>query len=155
LPNRLSLLRVLAAMALLVASVAFTACGGDDGPSKDTYKEEAQKISDKFDTDFESSLKNATSEDPQESLTGVKQIAASAGEAADGLEELDTPEDYKDVSGKLVGSLRTLEERGAAVEKAAEAEDEAAITSAVESFQQGIQELEPVGNEFDKKVGTT
>ena len=41
------------------------------------------------------------------------------------------------------------------MEQAAEAKDEAAIDAAVTSFQQGIQELDRVGTEFDKKVGTT
>jgi len=65
------------------------------------------------------------------------------------------PEEYKDVHGKLAGTLRTLGERGDKVEQAAEDKDEAAIDAAVTSFQQGIQELDSVGSEFDKKVGTT
>jgi hypothetical protein len=158
LTTRLSILRALGAIALVFSALAFAACGGDDDGgalSKEDYKKEAQEISDKYETDFESSLKNATSKDPQESLTGVKQIASSSTEAADNLDKLEPPEEFKDVHGKLVGALRTLGERGHTVEQVAEAKDEAAIDGAIQSFQQGIQDLDRVGTEFDKKVGTT
>jgi hypothetical protein len=149
-------LRALAAIAVLVAALSFVACGGGDkAMSKDEYKKEAQKISDKADTDFQGALKNATSQDPQESLTGVNQMKTSATEAADALDKLDPPKDFKDVHGKLVGALRTMQKRGEAVDQAAKGDDKAAIQSAVQSFQQSIKELDTVGNEFDKKVGTT
>jgi len=155
--TRLPILRAIGAIALVFSALAFAACGGDDseGLSKEDYKKQAQEISDKFETDFQGSLKNATSQDPQESLTGVQQIASSSTETADNLDKLEPPEEYKDVQGKLVGTLRTLGERGDKVEQAAEDKDEAAIDAAVTSFQQGIQELDRVGSEFDKKVGTT
>jgi len=144
-------------IALVSCALAFAACGGDDSDalSKEDYKKQAQEISDAYETDAAPALKAAQSKDPAESLTGVKQLATSSTETADKLDELEPPDEYSDVHGKLVGTLRTVGERGEKVEQAAEAQDEAAITPAVESFQQGILELDRVGTEFDKKVGTT
>lgn len=159
-PNRLSLLRVLAAIAVLVAALALVACGGGGGDdeqalSKEEYKNQSQILSEQFEIDFQGASQDATSEDPQESLDGVKRIADSARGTATGLDKLKPPSDFEDVHNKLVASLNTVADRGAKVEQAAETEDEAQITPAVESFQQSIKELDPVGKEFDKVVGTT
>jgi hypothetical protein len=157
LTTRLPALRAIGVIALIVSALAFVACGGDDDGalSAEDYREKAQQISDEFEADFEGSIPNATSEDPQKSLAGVKQIAQSSGQAADALDDLEPPEEYSDVQDKLVSGLRTLGERGDKVEQAAESQDRAVIQSAVESFQQGIRDLDRVGKEFDQKVGTT
>jgi hypothetical protein len=157
LTTRLPVLRAIGVIALIVSALAFAACGGDDegALSADDYREQAQEISDEFEADFEGSVPNATSEDPQKSLAGVKQIAQSSGEAARELDELEPPDEYQAVHDNLVGTLRTLEDRGEKVEQAAEGQDRAAIQSAVGSFQQGIRDLDRVGKEFDQKVGTT
>jgi hypothetical protein len=154
---RLPILRATFAIALICSALSVAACGGDDSDalSKEDYKQQAQQISDDYETDAAPALKAAQSKDPAESLTGVKQLATSSTETADKLDELEPPEEYSDVHGRLVGSLRTVGQRGDKVEQAAEAQDEAAITPAVESFQQGILELDRVGDEFDKTVGTT
>jgi DNA polymerase/3'-5' exonuclease PolX len=147
--------RLLAALAAMVAVVSFVACGGDDAMSKDDYKKEAQKISDKVDADFQAALPNATSSDPEKSLAGVNQIKVAAQDAADKLEDLDPPSDYKDVQGKLVGSLRTVQKHGEEVDAAVKAKDKQKAGTAVEALQQSIKDLDGIGNEFDQKVGTT
>ena len=154
-------LRRMRAVVALTAAVTLTAglsaCGGgeDEGASKDEYKKQAQQISDKLETDFQASLKNATSKDPQESLTGVNQITSAAREAADAMDGLEPPSEYEAVHGKLLGSLRTLVTRGEAVARAAEGDDVNALRQSVTTFQQGIRDLDAVGNEFDRTVGTT
>lgn len=149
--------RALAVSALLVAVFALAACGGgeDEAMSKDEYRSQAQKISDKAEADFEGAIKNATSEDPEESLAGINQMKSISAEVATKLDTLDPPEEFKAVHGKFIGSLRALERRGDAVDKAAKGDDPNAISSAVESFQESLRELDTVGDEYDKVVGTT
>ena len=149
--------RTLSALVLLIAAFALVACGGDEDKamSKEEYKTEAQKISDQAEGDFQAGLQNATSDDPEKSLAGINQLKGAASEAADKLDKLEPPEEFKAVHGKQLGALRTLSQRGEAVDKAAKGDDPNAISSAVESFQQSIKELDTVGTEFDKTVGTT
>ena len=149
------MIRFLAALAVMVAAVSFVACGGDDGMSKDDYKKEAQKISDKVDADFQAALPDATSSDPAKSLGGVNKIKVAAQDAADKLEDLDPPSDYKDVQTKLVDALRTLQKHGEEVDSAVQAKDQQKASAAVEALQQSIKDLDGIGNEFDQKVGTT
>ena len=150
--------RVLAVMATLVAALALVACGGDDeggAMSAEDYKKESQAISDKVETDFQSGIENAKSDDPNESLTGVRQIGNSANEAAGKLDELEPPEEFKGVHGQLVGSLRTLSQRADSLEQAVDQKDEARAKEALTSFQQSLSDVDKIGTEYDKKVGTT
>jgi hypothetical protein len=149
--------RIPAVAAALAAALTLAACGGDDDGalSKDDYKKEAQSISDKFETDARGAIENATSKDPAESLTGVQQLGGSSDEAADKLDKLEPPEDFKDVHGRLLGALRTLGDRADGLEQAVDQKDQAGARQALTSFQQSLQEVDKIGTEFDRKVGTT
>jgi hypothetical protein len=140
-----------------VAALALVACGGDEDKamSKDEYKKEAQKIADKFETDFQAAQKNLQAGDPQEALTGIQQLGTLSGEASSKFDKLEPPEEYKDVQGRLVGSLRTLDKRADEFEQAVDAKDKARVEQAGTAFEQAAGEVEKVGQEFDKKVGTT
>jgi hypothetical protein len=156
--TRLSLLRAIGVIALLIASLALAACGGDDDDgalSKEDYRSQAQKISDEYEKEATPALEAAQSKDPEESLTGVTELADRSTSTANKLDPLEPPEEYKDVHGRLIGALRTVGQRGEKVEQAAEAQDEAAIESAVDAFQQSLVELDRVGDEHEKTTGVS
>ena len=150
--------RLLAVVAALVAALALAACGGGDedkAMSKDEYKKEAQRINDASEGDFETALKTAQSKDPDEALTGVRQIGTTVDEAVTKFEGLEPPEEYKAIHGRYVGALRTVGDRADAVEQAAEQKDRARIEQSLSSFQQSLVDGAKTGDEFDKQVGTT
>lgn len=149
--------RIWALTAAFVVALALAACGGDDGGgamSKDEYRKQAQAISDKAETDFQSGIEKGTSQDPMESLAGVRELGTASDEAAQKLEELEPPDDYKDVHDRLVGSLRTLGDRADAFEQAVEARDQARAQETLTAFQQSLQEVNRIGDEYKKQVGT-
>lgn len=154
--NRLTFVRLLAVLAVLALAVPLAACGGgEEGASKDDYKKEAQAIADKLKTDVGTAQQNLQSEDEQQITTGLNQFKTSLTEAKNGFNELDVPDDYKDVHDKLVAELTTLEGDVEEVSSAVEAKDEARAQQAVQKMQSDVQGLQQAGDEFDKKVGTT
>jgi hypothetical protein len=157
LTTRLPILHAFGVIALLVASLALAACGGDDSDalSKEDYREQAQQISDQYEKEATPALEAAQSKDPEESLTGVTELADRSTATANKLDPLEPPEEFKDVHGKLIGALRTVGERGEKVEQAAEAQDEAGIESAVQAFQQSLVELDRIGDEHEKTTGVS
>ena len=153
-PTR-TILRALAALTVLVAALSFSACGGgDDGLSKDEYKNKSQAISDKLKTDLSSAQQSLQSGDDQQQLSGLTQFKASLTDARSKLEALDPPGDFKDVHNKLVDALKKSEASTQEVVSAANANDKARAQTAVQKFQSDLQSLSGVGSEYDKKVGT-
>jgi hypothetical protein len=153
--TRLTFARLLAIVALLAVAVPLAACGGDDGGDKDQYKKDAQAIADKLKTDVGTAQQNLQSQDEQEIVTGLNQFKTSLTEAKNGLDELEPPDDFKDVHDKLVAELGTLEGDVQAVTQAVEAKDQAKAQQAVQKMQSDVQGLQQAGDEFDKKVGST
>lgn len=148
--------RVPAVTAALVAALALVACGGgnDNNLTEGDYRLQAQRVSDSFEQSFVPALEKSKSDDPQESLTGVKEIGSSADEAAQEIDKLEPPASFKDAHDKLTRTLVTVGDRADAFERAIAAKDRAQADRTQSSLQQSIVELDQVGTEFDQKVGT-
>jgi hypothetical protein len=154
--TRLSM-RVLTAVAVLMAALSLVACGGDDdkGLSKDDYKDKAQQISDKLETDQQTAQQNLQSGQDQEALTGLNQFKSALTDARTKLDDLEPPSDFKDVHDKLVAELQKSETSTQAVVDAAKSKDKAKVQTSLQDFQTNLQSLKSAGDAFDKKVGTT
>jgi hypothetical protein len=148
--------RALTAVAVLVAALAFVACGGSDdkGLSKSDYKNKSQQISDKLKTDLSTAQQNLQSGKDEQALAGLNQFKGSLTEARSKLEGLKPPSDFEDVHNKLVDSLKQTESSTQQVISAAQAKDKAKAQTALQQFQTDLQSLNQVGDEYDKKVGT-
>ena len=148
--------RVWAVMAALVAAIALSACGGggDEGLSESEYREQAQKISDTFESKFEPALQKSRTGGEEQQLEGIEELGTASDEASQELNKLEAPESFKDVHDKLAASLGKVGDGADALTEAAAAEDQQQIESTRTSFQQSLTELVQTGDEYDKKVGT-
>jgi len=147
--------RVWAVVAALVAAIALSACGGgNDELSESEYREQAQKISDTFDSQFAPAYEKAQSDDPDEALAGLEGVGESSDEASQELDKLQPPSEFQVVHDKLSDSLTTVGDRANVLEGAIATEDDAGAKEAQTPFAQSISDLERAGEEYDKKVGT-
>jgi hypothetical protein len=142
-------------VAALVAAVALSACGGgEDGLSESEYREQAQKVSDTFDSKFGPALQKSRTGGEEQQLEGIEELGASSDEAAQELDKLQPPSEFQEVHDKLAGSLTKVGDGADALTQAAAAEDQEQIESTRTTFQQSLTDLQATGEEFDKKVGT-
>jgi hypothetical protein len=150
-------MRVLAAVAVLVAALSLVACGGggDKTLSKGDYKAKAQQISNKLEKDQQTAQQHLQTGQGQDALTGLKQFKAALTEARTNLDDLNPPSDFKDVHDKLVSELQKSETSTQAVVDSAQSKDQAKVQTALQSFQTNLQSLKAAGDAFDKKVGTS
>ena len=145
---------VLALIAALAVAVPLAACGGENGASKDDYREDARAIADKLKADLGTAQQRLNSQDEKQIVNGLNQFRASLAEAKSKLGALEPPEDFQDVHDRLVAELNTLEQDVRAVADSFAAKDQARVQRAVQKMQADVQDLQQAGNEFDKKVGT-
>jgi hypothetical protein len=153
--TRFTFTRLLALVAVLAVALPLAACGGDDGGDKDAYRTDAQQIADKLKTDVGTAQQNLQSQDEAKIKTGLNQFKSSLTDAANKFEELEPPEDFKDVHDKLTAEIKTLESDVQGVIDAVDAQDQAKVQTAVQKMQSDVQGLQQAGDEFDKKVGTS
>ena len=147
--------RVWAVMAALVAAIALSACGGGDeeGLSEGEYREQTQKISDTFDSKFTPALEKSRTGGEEQQLEGIEELGASSDEAAQELDKVQPPDEFKQVHDKLSESLVKTGDGADALAEAAAAEDQGKIESTRTAFQQSLRDLQTAGSEFNQKVG--
>jgi len=137
-------------LAVLVVSVGFTACGGDDGTSTDDKNEYIQKVNDAqkefADGAAKLNLANPSSpEDFKKSLDGLDPLLS--GIVSD-LEGIDPPEEVQAEHDKLIASMKDYQ-------KIVSDNKEGLSSGEQEATQQSAQAIATASSKFSTEFDTT
>jgi hypothetical protein len=144
-------LRKLALLAALVLAVPTLAACGDE--QADKYNEEGKKVVEQFQKDVQAAQANLQAQrEPQGVADGIEQMRAAFDKAADGLSELDPPDDAKANHDKFVGQLRSFGPDFDRLATAAREEDEETIQGIQVSFQTKLAELQKTADALKKQL---
>jgi hypothetical protein len=150
--TRSPLLRALALVAALVATVPLLAACGEDKAAE--YDKEGQKVVDQFQTDVQAAQQKIQAEaaNPEGQATAVEQMKAAFDKAANGLSELDPPEDAKPKHDQFVSQLRGFGPQLDELADAARNEDAEAAQNLQSTFQTKLTELQQTANDLKQEL---
>lgn len=149
--TRYPFLRVLALVsALVVAAPTLAACGDDKA---DKYNEEGKKVVDQFQKDVQAAQTNLQAQqEPEGVAAGIDQMRAAFEKAANGLSELDPPEDAKANHDKFVSQLRSFGPDFETLSSAARENDQQAVQEVQASFQTKLADLQQTADALKKQL---
>ena len=151
--TRHPMLRVLALMfALVVAAPTLAACGSDEKTEK--YDSDGKKVVDQFQTDVQAvqTKLQSAGQDPEAVASGIEEMRGAFDKAANGLSELDPPEDAKPTHDKFVSQLRAFGPDLNSLATAAREQDAEKVQQLQGSFQSRLAELQQTADDLKKQL---